>query len=665
MLHVRSRSSLPRCGVVVALFMFGGAAMRRVTCFFLFGTAAAFGGRAPFVCQRHAGRRVSLGRRPSRPALGLCALVVALGIAPVVGVSGSAFAGASLPLRARAAAASCPSVIFIGARGSGEKKERSSRDMGAAVNMMASAMEAALKAHHLTLRTDADLYPADSVADLIPSKDDAIALAAGFDLLAVVSWNKGVDKYFRSIGTGISDAVTAIRREVGACPGSSLVLAGYSQGAMVMHQAELQLAAAHQANLLHHIAGTLLLGDGDRVPNTDATEFGTSKRSGEGVRTYLHGIARHDVESSTNTANICDEEDIVCDFDPRKLLRDHNPLAIIAAFKHAAHVHTTYATSQGNLLKDAADWLAAKLISAQTPVSLPPPPGLFPPPPPPPSATEGVTFPGGPLTVSVGPLGQCQSSYGENGDNYFPPDSNIGDCGFFLAFPASGAGQPVALQDTTWGFDGAAGPSGISQYVPVSQSPVTGSGTATEPFTEVTTFKLVDPEGNEDARITETTTYVDGASQFTSSYSVRNTTAVPIYFRSIYAGDLYVGDDDYGTGVLESGPVRFIGGRNVESGAIGGFQEVAEPAPAWSSFAEGCWNDVVEESEGRCSGASASDYGIWHDIETTAEETETFNESIEPTDVDNAVGVEWDQLRSTGLAAGDEQAFTIANVYRP
>jgi len=595
-------------------------------------------------------------------------LVVAASISVI---APAATFAAPTDLSARIASTSCPDVIFIGARGSGEKLEKSSHGMGPAVNTMASAMEADLKLHNLTLLPEADPYPADSVADLIPSKDDAIAMAGGLDLVAAIAWKKGVDKYFKSIDTGISDAIAVVKREVGRCPGTSLVLAGYSQGAMVMHQAELQLADAHQTNLLSHIAGTLLLGDGDRVPNTQATEFGTSKRSGEGIRTYLRGIAKHDVESPANTANICDEEDIVCDFDPRKLTKDHNPFAIISAFKHAAQVHTTYATSQGGLLRQAADWLAAKIIATDTPATpsqAPPTPAPAPPaqPTPPPSEEPGVvSFPGSPLTVSVGQLGQCQSSYEGSGDNYYPPEGNIGDCGFFLAFPASGAGQPAALQDTTWGFEGTAGPNGLDLYTPVSQSPVTGSGTASDPYTEVTVFKLLDYEGNEDALITETTTYVNGATQFTSTYYVKNTTAGPIYFRAIYAGDLYVGGNDFGTGVFEAASPRFVGGQNTASGAVGGFMEGG--GLPWSSFGEGCWHDTSEEdeSEGRCSEASSSDEGIWHTVETTVEEPEAFDESIEPNYVDNAVGVEWDQLREAGLPAGQEQAFTITNVYRP
>jgi GDSL-like Lipase/Acylhydrolase family len=327
------------------------------------------------------------------------------------------------------------------------------------------------------------------------------------------------------------------------------------------------------------------------------------------------------------------------------------------------------------LLHDAS---IPKHWPAPPPVPSPPPPAAPPstPPTPQPPTVEAqagvVSFPGGPLTVSVGELGQCQSSYEESGDNYFPPDGNIGDCGFFLAFPAAGAGQPQALQGTTWGFEGQAGPHGLDSYTPVSQSPVTGSGTAGDPYTEVTVFKVEDYGGDEDARVSETTSYVDGATEFTSSYDVTNTSSGPLYFRAIYAGDLYVGGDDFGEGVYEAGSPRFVGGENIETGTVGGFVEV--PQAPWSSFGEGCWNDTAYEDEsedeegeegGRCEGAAFSDYGIWHTVESTVEEPHAFNETIEPAEVDNAVGVEWDQLREAGLPAGAQQTFKIINEYRP
>ena len=96
--------------------------------------------------------------------------------------------------------------------------------------------------------------------------------------------------------------------------------------------------------------------------------------------------------------------------------------------------------------------------------------------------TTAMTIPGNPMTVYVGPRGQCQSSYVFNGvvaGSYYYGGNQVGDCGFFLAFPkeegAKFAGQPKALWGTTWGFSGAAGPSLETEYTTVSQSPVTGS----------------------------------------------------------------------------------------------------------------------------------------------------------------------------------------------
>jgi hypothetical protein len=289
---------------------------------------------------------------------------------------------------------------------------------------------------------------------------------------------------------------------------------------------------------------------------------------------------------------------------------------------------------------------------------------------------EAVTFPGTPLSVSIGPLGQCESSYAEVGNNYYPGSGTLGDCGFFLAFPSQGTGkiltgQPTPLEGTTWGFEGAAGPHipgeapNGKEYVPVSQSVVTGSGTEASPFTQTTVFRVKD-EATEYAQVTETTTYVNGTPQFTSTYDVKNLLAKghKIYFRAIYAGDLYTSGDDFGTGILLSGPPRFIGGLSL--GVIGGFVEAAAPALPWSSFQEGCWNETGGSADeagefGRCVGAVSTDEGIWHDVRSTDEEPRAFNETIEPTEVDNAAGVEWDQLRESGLEGEAEQAFTIIN----
>ncbi len=279
------------------------------------------------------------------------------------------------------------------------------------------------------------------------------------------------------------------------------------------------------------------------------------------------------------------------------------------------------------------------------------------------SDTTAFTIPGNPLTVNVGPRGECQSSYivgGEVAGNYYLGSNPVGDCGFFLAFPSAGTGQPPGLKGKTYGFEGLAGPGSfggtpgsITEYEKVTQLPVTGLGTTASPFSQTTVFRVT--EGIRFATVTETTTYVNGSPQFTSTYNVKNESGGKLYFRAIYAGDLYVNGNDHGTGVFLAGPPRFIGGQNTSSGVLGGFVEAPSPALPWSAFEEAYWSTPTGLE------VSPTDDGIWHDIETNVDKAATFNNSIEPLELDNGAGVEWDQFYKEGLADKAEQAFTIIN----
>jgi hypothetical protein len=143
---------------------------------------------------------------------------------------------------------------------------------------------------------------------------------------------------------GARDAVREADDELVDCPHTSLVMIGYSQGAMAMHQAELQLRA-HHPRVFHRIVGTLLLADGDHVPGTRAREFGSSLARAEGIRPYLHAIARRDVPLPGRTANICNAGDLICDFN----------LSRVRNFSRAAKIHTGYTvqTKHGTLFAAA------------------------------------------------------------------------------------------------------------------------------------------------------------------------------------------------------------------------------------------------------------------------------------------------------------------------
>jgi hypothetical protein len=267
--------------------------------------------------------------------------------------------------------------------------------------------------------------------------------------------------------------------------------------------------------------------------------------------------------------------------------------------------------------------------------------------------STAVRLGGSPLTVYVGPRGQCQSSYTVNGTvqgNYFPGGgeafkfSPVGDCGLILAFPKGAAGQPPLLVGKTYGFAGNAAAVDFAQtFEPLSQSSVSGDGSPANPFSQTTTFSVVDSGAKEDARITETTTYVSGSPQFTSSYAVKNTSGSQLYFRAIYAGDLFAAGGELATGVFFAGPPRFIGGQSTASGVLGGLQEEPSPALSWSAFEELAYPD------------------IWARIKASDEEAEAFKGKTEARDVDGAVGVEWDQLRTKGLVPEGEQVFSVVN----
>jgi hypothetical protein len=280
------------------------------------------------------------------------------------------------------------------------------------------------------------------------------------------------------------------------------------------------------------------------------------------------------------------------------------------------------------------------------------------------SASAGtVTLPGAPLSVSVGSLGQCQSSYPNIGTNFFPPSSTEGDCGFFLAFPKA-AGQSTKLEDEVYGFPGAAGP-GIGggtgvEYTAEIQGPVTGSGTSADPYAEETKYK-VEAEEKEFAEITDRTTYISGEPQFTSTYTVENVTgkggstevATELFFHAIVAGDLFVSNDDHGTGVFLGGPPKFIGGQNPNVGTLGGF---IEATPAWTNYQEGYWDGPFTAE-----GASAEDLGIWNAVRTSPTSASVFNDTIDPALLDNGAGVSWDDHLTKGLKSKETTSYTIVN----
>lgn len=255
-------------------------------------------------------------------------------------------------------------------------------------------------------------------------------------------------------------------------------------------------------------------------------------------------------------------------------------------------------------------------------------------------ADSAIPLGGSPLNVNVGERGQLQAVRTDSGSGiFFPSTSLTGDAGFFLAFPSGFPGEPEAH---VYGFDGNAGPFGLEDYSSPSQSPVSGSGTAGDPLKQVTTYDVAM------ISVTQTTTYVNGSQEFRVRWEVNNGSGGAVNFKALAAADFFFEGDDAGTGIFTTGPPRFIGGTNLDSGSSGGFAEVTDGGIApWSAY------EALRYGN--------SENTVWGKVEEAASSTAaSFDDTVLSEAVDNAGGVEWDQdATGAGLAPGGTRSYEL------
>ena len=256
-----------------------------------------------------------------------------------------------------------------------------------------------------------------------------------------------------------------------------------------------------------------------------------------------------------------------------------------------------------------------------------------------PAAGDSATavIPGDPMRILVGTEGGLQANVGGASSNvFYPPSSDTGNAGFFLGFPAgfgslsSGtvAGSPSTRATT-------------APWTQVSQGPVAGSGTTADPLTQVTRYRLDDGAGAV-IDVTQAVSYVNGERRFVVAYAVRNVSQGPVQFRASTGADLYLDGSDVGVGFLSGGPPRLVGGINQVTGVSGGIEEyTASGFPPWSHFQESLYSAVFT-AIGDPTGSG-------------------FSDSIDPSAVDNGVGVQWDDHYTPGaaLASGATAAYAL------
>lgn len=240
-------------------------------------------------------------------------------LASAAAIAGAAFAG--LSTASAHAAPGCPDVHWFGAAGSGQRDGdlTSNAGMGDDIYQSYLDVEQLVTADGRTMTAEAVEYPAVAV----PDDDGGVGEWLGF----MGSVDAGA--------TALESQYTAFTQR---CPESKVVLAGYSQGAMVVHR------NLHAAGTNPNVVAALLLADGDRLPADPTINIGSVTSvpgAGKGVAQdwpiLAHAPQPLPPAIGARTISVCELGDAVCDYDP-----DAEEVSTVSTL-----VHTSYTTASG------------------------------------------------------------------------------------------------------------------------------------------------------------------------------------------------------------------------------------------------------------------------------------------------------------------------------
>ena len=255
-----------------------------------------------------------LKRAPSRrPTALMWAALMALLVASVASLLAS-----PRPARAASSAAqsTCVDVLFLGARGSDEKATSANLKMGDVVMGAYNEYRNSLRGKRLA--GEPLDYPALAV-EVLTKKQRAA--------------------YFGGLDVGVDRALATLRSHARDCPAQHFVLAGYSQGAMVMHRVIWELADSKFD--LSRVDGVVAIGDGDRLPGKGETQYGTAT-NGKGVSFRFPKLAGQKYKPRTDTLpktlgkrfrSVCLDYDIVCDTNLAHV-QGHGAAAVVGVKNH-------------------------------------------------------------------------------------------------------------------------------------------------------------------------------------------------------------------------------------------------------------------------------------------------------------------------------------------
>jgi len=233
----------------------------------------------------------------------------------------------------------CGDVLFVGAAGSGEADKGwpgyDKSGMGAEVTAVYNAVKANAKGRSVT--------------------SYALPYRAAPVLPTMI--HPGIGKFMESLIDGEGKLNTFLFDRIRQCPGERFILAGFSQGAMVIHRS-MQILGSRVTDRVDAI---VLIGDGDRLPGDDGQMLGSagSKAKGIGLWYPQFSLASGSKFGAIGgrVFSLCNSLDVVCDHRPG-LHNVASPIGRIAIGVGTA-IHTSYRL--GPQLADLGAKAAAKL----------------------------------------------------------------------------------------------------------------------------------------------------------------------------------------------------------------------------------------------------------------------------------------------------------------
>jgi Cutinase/Carboxypeptidase regulatory-like domain/Fibronectin type III domain len=204
----------------------------------------------------------------------------------------------------------CRDVLFLAARGSGESGPGGAKDdpadpdrgVGGPVMTAYNAFTSSLKDGRTVTPPISVSYPADNV--YTPVIVDGA--------------------YVRDLDHGVIEARRALTARAEQCPNERILLAGFSQGAMIMHRLlnndPVPGSSPLPDSIRDRIDASILIGDGDRVSNDTTQMYGSAPNSAYGLGTHFPGFSdalnmKLPVRVGVQTFSVCNAHDPVCDLD--------------------------------------------------------------------------------------------------------------------------------------------------------------------------------------------------------------------------------------------------------------------------------------------------------------------------------------------------------------